>query len=231
MLSHIVTAAKGLFSTQDIAEEDSSSSPHDQGSTVLPERPKVMVSTRRTRYGTADAEDSSNTGTSSIGSGKRKSASNTPNGLENQKKKRKTGPNGGSDIAVVVDNMPNMQRNRTLNGDEGSSEEDRASVASADADPQPSGDIVTKSTHVRFGSEEPIAISEEDADANPETKDPEVDNGSSDDDEAPETLDNATQLAKVKAAMQNAEQAKLRYDIFPAMTILRLLITSLDTKN
>lgn len=212
MLSHIVTAAKGLFSAQDPAEEDLSSSAHDERSTTLPERPKNMVSTRRTRYGTTEPEGSSNTKTSPVGGGKRKTRSTVPNGTENQAKKRKTVPEGDSAIAVVVNGTRDTGRNGTINKEAGSSDWEDVSVASVDANSKYPGGVAVKSTHMRFGSEEPIPAPEEDSEAIPEANEPgAVHDESSDDDEAPETFDNSAQLANIKATMQNAEQAKLRY--------------------
>lgn len=214
MLSHIVTAAKGLFSQQDPAEEDPTSSTHDHQDTVLPERPKNMVSTRRTRYGTAEVEESSNTGISPAGSGKRKTRSAMPNGTGSQAKKRKTVP-GDSGIAVVVNSTPDIELNGTINEEAGVSDADGAPATVENANSSVPGGIAAKSTHMRFGSEDPIPVLEEDAKTMPpEAKEPEaVDDESSDDDEAPETIDNSTQLANMKAARQNEEQAKLRYVI------------------
>ncbi|KAK2756749.1 hypothetical protein FQN54_005195 [Arachnomyces sp. PD_36] len=213
MLSHIVTAAKGLFSTPEPTEGDQSEAPHDQGSTVLPERPKVMVSTRRTRYGTADAENSADIGAPSPGRGKRKSRSAQPNGAESQAKKRKTSPEGDSAVAVVVNVVPDTRQNGPIIEETGSSGDEGSAVVSSPAKSKSPRETTAKSTHMRFDSEEPISIPKEDEDAIPEMKAPEpADDESSDDDEAPEALDNSTQLANVKAAQQNAEQAKLRHE-------------------
>lgn len=215
MLSHIVTAAKGLFSAQDPADSVPTSSAHDgqqSPGSILPERPKNMVSTRRTRYGTVEPDGSSSTKASPAGSAKRKTRSAVPSVAENRAKKRKTVPEGVPAIAVVVDNTPVKRRNGTIREEGDSSNQDDASVASAKANSKSPGGAAVKSTHMRFGSEEPIPAPEEDAEAISEAKAPEpVEAESSDDDEAPETFDNSAQLANMKAAIQNAEQAKLRY--------------------
>lgn len=233
MLSHIVTAAKGLFSTQELAEEDPATTPHDQASAILPERPKIMVSTRRTRYGTADAEDSSNTGTSSDGSGKRKSRSTLPNNTESQPKKRKTSSEANSAIAVVVNDTPDTRQNGTIDEEADSTDGDGVSVAPTTGNSKSPSGVTEKSTHMRFGSEEYIPAPNGEVDTVPETNQPEAgDDESSDDDEAPETLDNTTQLANMKATQQNAEQAKLRYHSHERSSVLLcVLIVSLDTNS
>jgi U3 small nucleolar RNA-associated protein 16 len=73
--------------------------------------------------------------------------------------------------------------------------------------PAPGGE----STHVRFGSEEPRPIRNKLAESTTGTRLDQEAPEESDDDEAPEALDNSAQLQKIKAASQREEQARQRF--------------------
>ncbi|KKZ66306.1 hypothetical protein EMCG_07970 [[Emmonsia] crescens] len=227
MLSHFVTAARGLFARQDSgAEEETPPSP-DQTTNPIPSNPstKMVSATRRTVFSTTTAEvdvDSSpaTNGKRKITTSKRETESQAP------KRRKQKGPNSMSSLAAesvdaeksivkklpfrtadssdIVD--PETQPGEEKSGPSTSSSKERDEVTT---------DSNAKSTHVRFGNEDPAlevnghnerVMKEEKPKASRDVED------SDDDDEAPETVDNTAQLRKLKDAARKEAQAKQRTD-------------------
>ncbi|OAX84403.1 hypothetical protein ACJ72_01235 [Emergomyces africanus] len=228
MLSHFVTAARGLFARQDSgAEEESPHSP-DQSTNPIPLNPsrEMVTGTRRTVFPVAaEAADSS-----SASKGKRKIAPSKQEAESQAPKRRKQrGSNNNitSPAAQPVDERGNVVKKlpfRTADSSDvvdpetlpSSENSDPSNGVSNDAD-EATMHSNTKAIHVRFGSEDPSPelnshsqhghVTEEAM-----TKAPLDSEDSDDDDDAPETVDNAAQLRKLKEASRKEAQAKQRTD-------------------
>ncbi|KAK2793309.1 hypothetical protein FQN51_001305 [Onygenales sp. PD_10] len=233
MLSQFVTAARGLFARQDPALEDASTpeqaqtqqqTPGNKGSSSSKRQSKTasnMVSaTRRTVFG-ADAVDSSPITRSAAASGKRKIGSSSKGEADSQapKRRKKRASNVASlpasgdeeeEKSPAVKKLPI----RTVDTPEKTPNGQLDSPVSEVKQSEEGSESNAKSTHMRFGSEEPEA--EVNGDRKEETPVEEAPKeimeteDEDSDDEAPETVDNAAQLRKLKEAAKKEEQAKQR---------------------
>ncbi|ODH26448.1 hypothetical protein ACO22_04611 [Paracoccidioides brasiliensis] len=220
MLSHIVTAARGIFTRHDPGAEPA----------ILPSpSPTDMVSaTRRTAsHSTTATTPVEALYSSPATNGKRKSASakevTDSQATKRRKKSRACEVISSPTVEVVDDdietnvkNLPyrTVDSNDTVGPDMHSEEEKKFHTADQVKEPDNGmTNSAARSTHVRFGSEEPSleingghepAVEEETSKGVRETED------SDDDGEAPETIDNAVQLQKLKEAARKEAQSKQR---------------------
>ncbi|OJD17173.1 hypothetical protein AJ78_02717 [Emergomyces pasteurianus Ep9510] len=226
MLSHLVTAARGLFARQNSgAEEDS---PHSQDQTTNPiplNTPPEMVSgTRRTVFPVTTEKVNSPSATK----GKRKTApSKQATESQTAKRRKQRGSNNiTSPVAEPVDEGGNVVKKLPFRAADSSDvvyaetqpreeKSDTSNRASNDRDEVATGSN-TRATHVRFGNEDPSPEFNSHSQHEQVTEDAMTkesrDSEDSDDDEAPETVDNAAQLRKIKEASRKEAQAKQKTD-------------------
>lgn len=196
MFSHIFTAARGLFTGQVPAQPNQPSS----GSSALetyPPYPSSSVPTPSSKM----TEETSKMLTpavvieSPVTNGKRKVQSTTltnAGGHENNSKRRRT-----------TNTIPEEARNGTVNGTSGDQD--------TGVEKQGQNGDLKKGNHMRFGSEEPVLP----LDTTVEETSTVLQNGQghdeeSSDDEAPEAVDNSTQLTNIKAEAKKRENVKQR---------------------
>ncbi|PGH30647.1 hypothetical protein GX50_06599 [[Emmonsia] crescens] len=227
MLSHFVTAARGLFARQDSGAEDDNPPSPDQTTNPIPSNPstKMVSATRRTVFSTTTAEaavDSSpaTNGKRKITTSKRETESQAP------KRRKQRGSNGISSLAAesvdaekgIVKKLPfrTADSSDIVDPETQPGEEKSGPSTSSSKEPdEVTTDSNAKSTHVRFGSEDPAPEVNGHNEQVAEEEKPKAsrDAGDSDDDdEAPETVDNTAQLRKLKEAARKEAQAKQRTD-------------------
>lgn len=182
MFSHLLTAAKGLFPGQETAEPASN--------TASSNRKTPSQSPAITDKGKADtmAEGSTriNSNSSNIAvviTGKRKTQLTGAGNAEGQNNKRRKGV-GEENGHGIVNGRPHEEHTQDVNG--------------------------AAKKHFRFGSEEPAIPLDTPAEETSETVQPDnrEDGEDSSDDEAPEAVDNSTQLSSIKAEAKKRERAK-----------------------
>lgn len=226
MLSHFVTAARGLFARQDSGAEDDNPPSPDQTTNPIPSNPstKMVSATRRTVFSTTTAEaavDSSpaTNGKRKITTSKRETESQAP------KRRKQRGSNGISSLAAesvdaekgIVKKLPfrTADSSDIVDPETQPGEEKSGPSTSSSKEPdEVTTDSNAKSTHVRFGSEDPAPEVNGHNEQVAEEEKPKAsrDAGDSDDDdEAPETVDNTAQLRKLKEAARKEAQAKQRF--------------------
>ncbi|PGH09039.1 hypothetical protein AJ79_05768 [Helicocarpus griseus UAMH5409] len=208
MLSQFVTAARGLFARQDSAAEESEETPNQTSS------PNMVSATRRTVFpANATAEDAR--ASSPATNGKRKITTASKRETETQapkRRKKRTSNEGVTSPAAEVTREGKRARKLPIRSAESSdSVVPEEQVGDASQEPEQVTESNTKSTHVRFGSEEPDP--EVNGHEEPIEEEPKL-NGAHDsedsDDEAPETVDNSAQLRKLKEVARKEAQAKQR---------------------
>lgn len=180
MFSHLVTAAKGLFTRPE--SQDALADPAGASATTA----SNMVPT--TRRGAVETEVSAGQPPldSVVKNGKRKAQpASTEKTVDKQSKRRKR---KSLDTADATDDE--RSKKSTSNEDQG-----QKSVASAPR------------KHLRFGSEEPFVPEETQPEEAPQASSLEEEEDGSDDD-APETIDNSAQLLKMKEQAKKQEKAR-----------------------
>lgn len=183
MFSHLVTAAKGLFTRPE--SQDALADPAGASATTA----SNMGST--TKGGAVESEISIKRPQTNgvVKNGKRKAQpASTEKTVDKQSKRRKR---DSLDTEDATDDKPSKKA--TLNG-----EQDQKSAASAPR------------KHFRFDSEEPFVPEETQPEEAPQVPSHEEKEDDSDDD-APETIDNSAQLLKMKEQAKKQEKAKQLY--------------------
>lgn len=187
MFSHLVTAAKGLFTAQEAAEATADTTTSLSNRTIPPRSAMVTSSIQRDLASEnetlAESSESTNNG-SVMANGKRKAqttGSRKANDQNNKRRKRTS---------------EEIEEDGDVNGE--SNSKDTTSVG------KESG------KHFRFGSEEPELPVNTRGEETSETIQPDNqdDGEDSSDDEAPEAIDNSAQLSKIKAETKKRERAR-----------------------
>ncbi|OJD13878.1 hypothetical protein ACJ73_09152 [Blastomyces percursus] len=232
MLSHIVTAARGLFARPDSGVEQDTPPSVDHALKSIPSHPSTQMvpATRRTVFPTPAAEESvaAAADSSPAAKGKRKIATSN-HGAESQATKRRK-QKGPSDISSRAA-KPAETEKRVLKklpfrttGPSDIVESDiqpkedtlNVSTSAPDEADDTTPNSTAKATHVRFGSEELAPVLNGENEQSPEGKKPgeshDMGAESDDDDEAPETIDNAAQLRQLKENARKEAKAKQRTD-------------------
>ncbi|KAK2799165.1 hypothetical protein FQN50_008554 [Emmonsiellopsis sp. PD_5] len=238
MLSQFVTVARGLFARQDPALEDASSHSPEQEAQTQQQTPasnnkgsaskrqsktasNMVSATRRTVFGADSAVDSSPVIRSAAVGGKRKMGSSKAELDSQAPKRRKKRASNAASLPASGDEEEQESRAvkklpiRTVDTPEKVQNGQLDSPVSEGKDSEQVAESNAKSTHVRFGSEEPEAeVNGEHREEIPpveeapkEIQETEFEDS---DDEAPETVDNAAQLRKLKEAAKKEELAKQR---------------------
>ncbi|KAL4820248.1 U3 snoRNA associated-domain-containing protein [Aspergillus spinulosporus] len=180
MLSQIVTAAKGILFPEQNSHGNSSTATTEQNET-FPATKSKMVTTRRSAafQAVSPTEDAEMSGSPEL-NGKRKSDNTTLSG------------------------SPETQGNKRRKRSSVEATEDMVKETNEDIKPE-----AAPKKHFRFDSEEPVlpevAESELAVDAQQEKLPDEED---SSEDEAPESVDNSTQLSKIKLEAKKREEAR-----------------------
>ncbi|PGG99653.1 hypothetical protein GX51_06208 [Blastomyces parvus] len=231
MLSHIVTAARGLFARPDPEVEQDTPPTVDRTSNSIPPNPspQMVSATRRTVFPTPAAEESvaEAANSSPATTGKRKIATSN-HGPESQtpKRRKQKGPSNISSRAAkptetekgVVKKLPFRTAGSSDIAEPDIKPGDTLNVSTSK--PNEAGEATSnstaKATHVRFGSEEPAPVLNLENGQSTEGENPkeshDMEEGSDDDDEAPETIDNAAQLQILKENARKEAKAKQRTD-------------------
>ncbi|KAF4157870.1 hypothetical protein CNMCM6069_004953 [Aspergillus lentulus] len=192
MFSHIVTAAKGLFARQEDDEDklDSSNTTSTTSTSPIGREAKMVTATRRRNLETSPTTSGDNKGVSTSANGKRKPESTSAGKSESQHNKRRK----RSSLEAAE------EPERELPTESAMVESDsKREVAQAPA---------SKTKHFRFDSEEPeLPVGMETEAPEPQQKDPDNED-SSDDDEAPEAIDNSAQMSKIRLEAKKQERAR-----------------------
>ncbi|KAL2362257.1 hypothetical protein RJZ56_004865 [Blastomyces dermatitidis] len=232
MLSHIVTAARGLFARPDPGVEQDTPPTVDHTSDPIPAHssPQMVSATRRGVFPTPAAEKSAAAvaDSSPATRGKRKIATSN-HGAESQapKRRKQRGPsNMGSQATKPAETEKGVLKKLPFRTT-GSSDivesdiqpkEDtlNVSISAPNVADEAAPNSTAKATHVRFGSEEPAPVLNGENEQSTEGKKPkeshDMEEDSDDDDEAPETIDNAAQLRKLKENARKEAKTKQRTD-------------------
>lgn len=219
MFSQVFTRAKGIFSRNNLPASDDSSvtaqashsdstdtSADDSSSTTT----KMVTATRQ-----GNVSSPRTNGLDSATNTKRKTMESKTNGHSN--KRRRLSPEQEDSVIEVLssqqevpeDNViiqiPATQEQKISNGI-------KSTQKSASTTPERSAK--KPSNHIRFGSEEPAlpirTAKEIEIETVPSTQVQDVEESESDDDEAPEVVDNSTQLLALKVQAQKQKEAKRR---------------------
>jgi U3 small nucleolar RNA-associated protein 16 len=219
MFSQVFTKAKGIFSRNNLPASDDSSvtaqasqsdsidtNTDDSSSTIT----KMVTATRRGHVGSPNTN-----GSESATNTKRKTMERKTNGHSN--KRRRLSPEQedslievlSSQQEVPVDNVtiqiPAAQEKKISNGTKNTAKS---------ASTTPDRSVKKSSNHIRFGSEEPalpIRTAKEIEIETVQPTQPQAEEDSeSDDDEAPEVVDNSAQLLALKVQAQKQKEAKKR---------------------
>ncbi|KMP05510.1 hypothetical protein CIRG_05191 [Coccidioides immitis RMSCC 2394] len=221
MFSHIVTAARGLFSSSDSSHRQSNSSRGAENTD-----PQTMpVATRRSIL--SQSEDFSSRNSSPAANGKRKKNLLTTEAAQEPTPKRRRGQRADGTKSQSNTPQPNgvpKRRYQVLEAVEIRSESRpgtrESSVATPRAsvkpdEPFPGTVSKTKTAHLRFDSEEPQlelnGVQEDDIKEN-EAESQQQEEEMSDDDEAPEAVSNTKQLQELREAERRKEEAKQRQE-------------------
>lgn len=218
MFSQFVSAAKGFFGRQDPSQEDDNSQ-------QLPPKPaeldsssprNMVTATRSSRISAPEADESLTSSRHTTSKAKRKvDASAHENGGSVPKRKKQRPSNGTSSTPAATtggstgSQMVSVQINRR----------NESLPKRPVPEPSTNGDTTTsreqptaKSTHVRFGSEEPTPhIDETEGATNSENYQEQQHSEESDEDGAPETLHNTSQLQMLRDATKKEFQARQRF--------------------
>ncbi|KAE8378370.1 U3 snoRNA associated-domain-containing protein [Aspergillus bertholletiae] len=186
MFSHIVTAAKGLFTRQDSEKVQSKKYITTSSDNTIASKSK-MVTTRRRKISDIVPEEEPET-----------------NGQQEVNGKRKSGPanSGKADIQ-----RSKRRKRASLESESGAPEEPSEDFQETDSKQEEKSAPAPKK-HFRFDSEEPEAPLDMQIEETAETKPAEDSGDDSSDDEAPEAVDNSAQLSKAKAQAKKMEMAK-----------------------
>lgn len=189
MFSNLVTAAKGLFARPD--SEEAAASP-SEGATST----KMVAATQQQNLPAEEARTEPDTNSKPVMNGKRKARPANSLKIDGQLNKRRK--------------RTSLEMPETMENGNHVAEQESRSTEGKQAGPS------VKSGHVRFGSEEPEAPASMQAEEISKPQQDSRGNGdeSSDDDEAPETIDNSAEMSKVKAESQRVQKAKQR-SVFP----------------
>lgn len=219
MFSQFVSAAKGLFGRQDPSQEDDSSQQSTSKPTELESSTlhNMVAATRRSDFSVAEADDSIASRTGSTPNAKRKVDVSTQENGDSVPKRKKQKPSNGTGSKTAASTEKNTEskmhsvqikkRNKLL--PKGSVPEPSTNGDTTTSREQPSA----KSTHVRFGSEEPAPthIEEPEVATSLGNNQEQQNSEESDEDEAPETLDNTAQLQVLRDATKKEFQARKRF--------------------
>ncbi|RLL98586.1 hypothetical protein CFD26_103150 [Aspergillus turcosus] len=194
MFSHIVTAAKGLFAPQEVDETklDTSNTTSSTSTSPIGREAKMVTATRRRNLETSSTASGESTGASTPANGKRKPESTSAGKPESQHNKRR-------------------KRSSLEAGDEPereSSTETSIAMVESESKREEAQTPAAKTKHFRFDSEEPELPVEMETEV-PEPQPQDQDNeDSSDDDEAPEAIDNSAQMSKIRLEAKKQERAR-----------------------
>lgn len=212
MFSQVFTRAKGIFSKNNLPASDDSSataqaSPSDStdnntddsSSTVT----KMVTATRQGHVGSPHTN-----GSDSATNTKRKTLDSKTNRHSN--KRRRLSPEQEDSVIEVLSSQQEVPEDNVIIEVPSTQEKEigngiKSTPKSEAATPDKPGN------HIRFGSEEP-ALSIRTAKEIETLKSPQPEEDSeSDDDEAPEVVDNSAQLLSLKVQAQKQKEAKRRY--------------------
>ncbi|RHZ51332.1 uncharacterized protein CDV56_103700 [Aspergillus thermomutatus] len=194
MFSHIVTAAKGLFARQEVdeAKRESSNTTSAASTSPIGREAKMVTATRRRNLETSSTASGDRKGVSTPANGKRKPESTSSGKPESQHNKRR--------------------KRSSLEAAEEPERELSTETSSAMVESVPKREEVqapaAKKKHFRFDSEEPeLPVEMETEVPEPQQKDQGTED-SSDDDEAPEAIDNSAQMSKIRLEAKKQERAR-----------------------
>lgn len=192
MFSHIVTAAKGLFTRQDTDKAQSKNFTTTSSDNAIASTSK-MVTTRRRKISDIVPEEEPEI-----------------NGQQEVNGKRKSGPAGSGKMETQRNKRRKRASLEAAEGESGTPEEPSEDTQETDSKQEEEKSAPAPKKHFRFDSEEPEVPLDTQIEETAETQQAKEDSGddSSDDDEAPEAVDNSAQLSKVKAQAKKMEQAK-----------------------
>lgn len=182
MFSHLVTAAKGLFTRPE--SQDALADPTGASATTA-------LNMGSTKGGAVESELSASQlqTNGAVKSGKRKAQpANTEKTVDKQSKRRKR---ESIDAADATDDKPSKK-------------------SASDGDQNQKQALSAPRKHFRFDSEEPFVPEETQPEEAPQATSHEEEEDDSDDD-APETVDNSAQLLKMKEQARKQEKAKQLY--------------------
>jgi U3 small nucleolar RNA-associated protein 16 len=192
MFSHIVTAAKGLFARQEVDEDklDSSNTTSTTSRSPIGREAKMVTATRRRNLETSSTTSGDNKGVSASANGKRKPESTSAGKPESQHNKRRK----RSSLEAAEEPERELSTESAMVESDSKRKEAQAPAS--------------KTKHFRFDSEEPELPVEMETEA-PEPQQKGQDNeDSSDDDEAPEAIDNSAQMSKIRLEAKKQERAR-----------------------
>jgi U3 small nucleolar RNA-associated protein 16 len=192
MFSHIVTAAKGLFARQEVDEDklDSSNTTSTTSRSPIGRVAKMVTATRRRNLETSSTTSGDNKGVSASANGKRKPESTNAGKPESQHNKRRK----RSSLEAAEEPERELSTESAMVESDSKRKEAQAPAS--------------KTKHFRFDSEEPELPVEMETEA-PEPQQKGQDNeDSSDDDEAPEAVDNLAQMSKIRLEAKKQERAR-----------------------
>lgn len=187
MFSHIVTAAKGLFTRQDTDKAQS------KNSTIASSDNTKMVTTRRRKISDIVPEEEPEI-----------------NGQQEVNGKRKSGPASSGKTETQRNKRRKRASLEAAESESGTPEEPSEDTQETDFKQEDEKSAPAPQKHFRFDSEEPEVPLDMEIEETAETQQAKEDSGddSSDDDEAPEAVDNSAQLSKVRAQAKKMEKAK-----------------------
>ncbi|KAF7160678.1 hypothetical protein CNMCM5623_006303 [Aspergillus felis] len=193
MFSHIVTAAKGLFARQEVDEGklDSSNTTSTTSTSPIGREAKMVTATRRRNLETPSTASGDSKGVSTTANGKRKPESTSaakPGSQHNKRRKRSS-----------LEAAEEPER-------ESLTETSSAMIKSASN--REEAQAPSKTKHFRFDSEEPeLPVEMETEVPEPQQKDQDNED-SSDEDDAPEAIDNSAQMSKIRLEAKKQERAR-----------------------
>jgi U3 small nucleolar RNA-associated protein 16 len=198
MFSHIVTAAKGLFTRQESDEtqlKKSNNVPTASSESTIASKPKMVTATRRRKISDFQLEEETQINAQQEVNGKRKSGPANSGRTESQRNKRRK--RISTEAAQESENETPEETAEDTKETDSKQEEEKAAPSAK--------------KHFRFDSEEPELPLETQVEETAETQQPKEDNSddsSDDDDDAPETVDNSAQLSKIRSEAKKLERAK-----------------------
>ncbi|OGM45449.1 putative immediate-early protein [Aspergillus bombycis] len=191
MFSHIVTAAKGLFTRQDTDKAQSKKFTTTSSDNTIASKSK-MVTTRRRKISDVVLEEEAEI-----------------NRQQEVNGKRKSGPAGSGKTETQRNKRRKRASLEAAESESGTPEEPSDDAQETDSKPEEGKAAPAPKKHFRFDSEEPEVPLDMQIEETAETQQAKEDSGDdSSDDEAPEAVDNSAQLSKVRAQAKKMEKAK-----------------------
>lgn len=204
MFSHIVTAAKSLFTRQ--TSTKSRPKPSLINSTT-PVKKAMVTATRRRTLEVAQPITGSNVEVHIQTRSKRKSdtAAPAPSQTRDNKRRKRTSLRSNQEVESESQNETPEETTEM----EVEAEPEPEPQPEAEPEPEEKPTTTGKTKHFRFDSEEPevpLDTPVEESTEIPQNKEGSDDDSS--DDEAPEAIDNSAQLSKIRSEAKKLEQAK-----------------------